>query len=139
MGGGIPQGSRDANCSACTYKLDAAGNVTAFPPAPFELAGIDKFSLIEVDPASGLHVIFTGPFHKTNPNEFWTFDVTNGNWEKQNATGIPIFPVWQTTVVSLSNYGVLMFPKYKSSGSTVWLYKHVQQVSPEPPTGLIAE
>jgi hypothetical protein len=136
MGGGIPEGSGSNSCSNCTYKLDAAGNLTAFPPAPFALAGIDKHSLIAVDPASGLHLIFTGGRHPTNPNEFWTFDITNGNWEKQNAAGVPIFSVWQTTVASLSNYGVLMFPKYESGGSTVWLYKHGQQVRPNPPTDL---
>ena len=139
MGGGIPEGSKPSNCSDCTYKLDAAGNVTAFPRAPFALAGIDKFSLIAVDPASGLHLIFTGQFHPTHPDQFWTFDVSNGKWEKQNAAGVPIFGVWQTTVVSLSNYGVLMFPKYEIGRSTVWLYKHGQQIRPEPPTGLTSQ
>ena len=139
MGGGIPEGSGPNNCSKCTYKLDATGAVTAFPQAPFALAGIDKFSLIAVDPASGLHLIFTGQFHETHPNQFWTFDLTNGTWEQQDTSGIPIFTTWQTTVVPLSNYDVLMFPKYQSSGSTVWLYKHAQSIHPEPPTDLTIE
>lgn len=138
LGGGIPEGQRAANCSECTYKIDADGNVTPFAPAPMALAGIDKFSLIAADPATGLYLVFTGRSHSTHPNEFWTFDVTNGNWARQSAAGVPIFPTWQTTIVPLSNYGVLMFPKYDNNGSTVWLYKHAQLVASEPPTGLIA-
>ena len=139
MGGGIPVGSSDNSCSECTYKLDATGKMTAFPPAPFALAGIDKFSLITVDPASGLHLIFTSHVHPTNPNEFWTVDITTGTWERQNAAGVPIFDTWQTTVVYLDNYGVFMFPKFDQNGSTVWLYKHARQIRSEPPTELIAE
>lgn len=139
MGGGIPRGGRPQNCSDCTYMLDAQGNITNLPAAPFDLAGIDKFSLIVADPVSGMFLIFTGQFHDTNPNQFWTFDITNGTWEQQGTSGVPVFPVWQTTVVALPNYGAIMFPKYDGANSTVWLYKHRQQIRPLPPEGLNAQ
>ena len=139
MGGGIPRGGRPNNCSNCTYKLDAAGNVTELQQAPFDLAGIDKFSLITVDPVSGIYLIFTGPFHDTNPNQFWTYDIRNDSWARQDGSNVPVFPVWQSTVVSLPNYGVVMFPKYEAGSSTVWLYKHEQQIRPSPPTGLATQ
>lgn len=127
------------------YKLDAAGNFTKMVGSPVNL-GINTSSL-SVDPVSGNFLVMTNgssTMREFNPDG-------TGSWSTISTT-IPSAisalngPGDGNVSASVTTYGVIMYVKYTSSGTVVYLYKHAagsgstpppsDTIAPTTPTGL---
>jgi hypothetical protein len=126
------------------YRLDANGAITQLGQGPGSLPLTLQHMAYSVDPASSKLLAISSGDPPSNNDKFWEYDAALDRWtEIPGGTSIPpvvgkpnINVSFQTVMVGVPTYGVVMVAQWRASGSKVWLYKHGQQVQPNPPTGL---
>ena len=103
------------NGSHAFYKIAADGTVSRQTDAPISLAVTD--TIISVDPVSGKYLIWN------TAGQFYEYDVVADSWLQLSQGTMPVFNA-NSVEAPIDTYGVVMFVRYQSTSSFVWIYKH---------------
>jgi hypothetical protein len=146
-GGGSPANPKYPDSTKAFYKIDANAKVTRMKDAPIDL-GVHS-TVFTVDPVTGDYIVLA------KGKRLFKYDVILDTWSSLPYPAILDPAQIDDTIISaivatpVSNYGVIMFIKYSTKGSGVFLYRHaagtgtpvapppVDTTAPSVPSGVV--
>ena len=120
------------------YKLDAGGELTVLPSAPFPLGnGSTTQGILVSDPASDRLIAMQRQgeaWAELDPlNETWKSIPISGGNPYLPQYGAPNLPHFKTIAIPIPEYDVIMFvSQYGGMNDDVWLYKHTTDYATVP-------